>query len=561
MPRSLPLVLLALLLGPAAALADETPPEAAVPAGLPIQLDGVLSPSEWGDAAALELGESAGTLRIKQHRGTLLLAFETPDAWLEGDELILSTAPIAPEKDIGMWTDGAVSIRYEPIKHDRDHLILNRMEGAAVVPFRDQVVARTKRTRRSSRTEMAIPLRELGVDATNPEPLRLIVIRSRLGGGSPIPTWPAGLDIGARAGQHPRDMRSSARWGRITGLKDAGAPGAFSKTDWTRMLKEQAEIANRGRQAHVLMFEMETEKRSFKKQESLVDEQIFGNLEWIRQREPLGDVDLMLMAKAHRLMNRNAEALALLDALAGSSNVSVANRARYQRTFALRNLGRHADEAAAWEELIKLAKARQMRSQYEVAARRARQAQEVADAQKDPLAADAKRGDLPIVELLTSRGRILIRMLPHDTPKATAHFLKLVEDGYYDGLHWHRVLLEYVAQCGDPITKGGDCSLAGSGDSDRKVDVEENKRLKPGRGAVCFARKKGLYSNGGQFFILTTPQYDLADDSKVPYTLFGWVESGMDVVDRLDWCDPLIRARVLYAPPAPKDDSKDKGGK
>lgn len=562
--RPLLVLILLFLATPAAGpVSAEEPPTATVPTGLPVQLDGALAPSEWADALRLELGSGQATLRIKQFRGTLLLAYETADAWIEGEELLLSFAPHGAAKDMGAWTDGALSLRYEPIQHDRNHLLVNRMDGTAVVPTPHQIAARVTLARRSSRAELAIPLTLLGVDRAHPRPLRMSAVRTRPGGVGETPTWPRGLDVGARPGRMPADMRSSARWGVLDGLKDAGAPGAYSKDDWNALISLQSEIHRRGSEAHVLMREMEEEHTSFKKQESLVDEQIFGNLAWIAEREPLGDVDRLLMAKAHRFMNRNEEALALLDAMIGSPNPNTARRALYEKTFALRNLGRFAEEATVWNRLAERTQARNQKRAYANRASVARRQEQELVPVRAAVAADAARTDLPLVELTTDRGVILIRLLRHDTPKAAAHFEKLVADGFYDGLHWHRVLLEFMAQCGDPGSKDGDCAMAGSGDSDTKVDVEQNERLRPGRGAVCFARKRGLYSNGSQFFITTTPQLDLVDGDKVPYTLFGWVASGMDVVDRLDYCDKLVRARVLYspappaAPPAAADPAKD----
>ncbi|MDJ0974568.1 MAG: peptidylprolyl isomerase [Planctomycetota bacterium] len=560
MTRRLPLTLMVLLLAlvPCApARADATPPTVTVPKGIPIQVDGNVTATEWAKATTLEVGEGGATLKVAQFRGTLLLAFETQDAWIEGDELLLTFLADGAPEDLGAWSKGAVSIRYEPLKHDRAHLIVNRSEAMAVVPYDDQVVARGRFPTYACSVELALPLAFLGLEAGKERPVRFQVIRVRPGAGPTIATWPAGLDVGARPGTHPPDMKQSVRWGRLLGLTQAGGPGAISKTAWKALLVEQDEITRRGREAHVLMREMVEERMSFRKQNTLVDEQIFGNLAWIAEREPLADVDRLLMAKAHRMVNRYDEALAVLDALAGARRKATTNRALYERALTYRDMERFTDEAATWEQLARSAGMAMTRRQYELQAKQARSLLEAWNAEAEARAHDAARTDTPLVEVTTNRGRFLVQLFPDDTPKAAAHFLSMVKEGFYDGLRWHRALAGYIVQVGDPTTKDGDCSLAGKVEGDRKVDVEQNERRKPWRGALCFARKPGLYSNGSHVFVMTGPRPDLVDDSGVPFTLFGWVVSGMDVVDRLEWCDTLVRARVLYEPPAKAKRAED----
>lgn len=551
-----PLVLLLLVLALALvpwrdAAADDAPPVVEVPTGIPVQVDGNVTNAEWSRAATLAVGDGTATLKLTQFRGMLLMAFEARDAWIEGDELMLTFVPEGAAEDVGAWTQGAVTIRYEPLKHDRAHLIVNRMEVMSVVPYPDQVVARGRFATYACSVELAVPLAFLGLEGGKEVPLRFQCIRVRPGAGPPIATWPQGLDVGARAGTHPPDMKASTRWGRLTGLAQAGGPGAISKTDWKALLAEQDEITRRGREAHVLVREMLEERMSFRKQDTLVDEQIFGNLAWIAAREPLAAVDKLLMAKAHRLVNRYDEALAVLDALVGSRDAAVATRALYERALTYHDMQRFADEAATWDRLASRTAMALTRRQYEIQAQRARELLAAWEAEAPARATDAARTDTPRVEVRTNRGTFVIQLFPKDTPKAVAHFLALVKEGFYDGLRFHRALAGYIVQCGDPTTRDGDCSLAGKAEGPRRVDVEQNERRKPWRGAVCFARKPGLYSNGSHVFVMTGPRPDLVDDSNVPFTLFGWVVSGMDVVDRLEWCDTLEAARVLLEPAAP----------
>lgn len=540
---------------------DETPAPTRleVGTGLPIQLDGVLTPAEWSGAEPQPIGTDGATVRFTQFRGTLLVGVETRGAWTVGDEVILHFGPLKPEKDFGAWSAGAAWIRYEPFKHDRHHLIVYKAHATGLEPALRKVVAASKVGPQSGGFEFALPLSFLGVPPEGTVELRSLVFLARRGQRGAHATWPVGRDMRGQPGQHPPDLRSLARWGVLAGLEKAAQPGAFSKTDWKARLDAQDEMDRRGDEAFALMREMEEERRIFKKQDKRVEAEIFANLRWIAEREPLADVDLLLMAKAYHRVNRYREALALLAALATRPERATAHLARYEQALVLQKLERYEEAAAAWQYLATNTFAdagkRQYVHQVSVAKKlAARHAAAMAERAKD-----AARTDLPRVEFTTEHGTFVVELLPHDAPKAAAHFRKLVREGYYDGLRWHRVLDGRFAQTGDPGSRKGDCDLAGSGDSDVKVDVEETRRLAPWRGAVCFARKPGLYSNGGQFFINTGPLPDLLDDQKIPYTLFGWVISGMEVVDRLEYCDRVVRARVLEPVSKAPDDEKKQG--
>jgi cyclophilin family peptidyl-prolyl cis-trans isomerase len=73
------------------------------------------------------------------------------------------------------------------------------------------------------------------------------------------------------------------------------------------------------------------------------------------------------------------------------------------------------------------------------------------------------------------------------------------------------------------------------------VEVETNKTHGFWRGAVGFARGLAL-TNGSQFFVLTAPRPEFTEE---PYTCFGRVVAGMEVVDRLEQCDALLSVEVI----------------
>ncbi len=124
------------------------------------------------------------------------------------------------------------------------------------------------------------------------------------------------------------------------------------------------------------------------------------------------------------------------------------------------------------------------------------------------------------VRLKTEKGDIVIRLLAEEAPVTAANFARLAEKGFYDGLTFHRVVPDFVVQGGCPR---GD----GWGGPGYMIPCEYN-RVGYSRGTVGMALA-GKDTGGSQFFITHSPQPHL--DGR--YTVFGQVEEGMDVVDRI----------------------------
>jgi cyclophilin family peptidyl-prolyl cis-trans isomerase/HEAT repeat protein len=138
------------------------------------------------------------------------------------------------------------------------------------------------------------------------------------------------------------------------------------------------------------------------------------------------------------------------------------------------------------------------------------------------------------VDLVTDRGTIRIRLFCADAPLTCQNFLQLAGQGYFDGLRFHRVVPDFVAQGGDPR---GD----GSGGPGYAIRDEIN-RHRYARGAVGMALS-GPDTGGSQFFLTLQPQPHLDGG----YTVFGEVVSGMEVADRLVQGDKIQRAEVAGA--------------
>ena len=134
--------------------------------------------------------------------------------------------------------------------------------------------------------------------------------------------------------------------------------------------------------------------------------------------------------------------------------------------------------------------------------------------------------DNDIVVLETNQGAIEIKLMPETAPKACENFTRLAEQGYYNGLIFHRVIKGFMIQGGDPTGTGaGGESVWGKPFAD---EVTPGVKFdKPGILAMANA---GPGTNGSQFFITTaaTPWLNMR------HTIFGEVISGYDVVQKIE---------------------------
>ena len=128
------------------------------------------------------------------------------------------------------------------------------------------------------------------------------------------------------------------------------------------------------------------------------------------------------------------------------------------------------------------------------------------------------------VLITMSEGTFMIELFPEDAPNTVNNFLNLVEDGYYDGIVFHRIIPGFMIQAGDPNTKNPelDRSSWGQGGPGYKINAEFNT-LQHDRGIVSMARGNQVNSAGSQFFIVHKDSNFL--DGK--YTAFGRLVPGL----------------------------------
>ena len=139
------------------------------------------------------------------------------------------------------------------------------------------------------------------------------------------------------------------------------------------------------------------------------------------------------------------------------------------------------------------------------------------------------------VKFTTNKGKININLLPEKSPVTVASFVNLVKNGYYNGLKFHRVIEDFMAQGGDPTGTGmGGPGYRFEDEVDNGLDFSV-----PGKLAMANA---GPGTNGSQFFITTVPTEWLNGN----HTIFGEVvsESDLEVVKLLSNNDVMERVEI-----------------
>ncbi len=139
----------------------------------------------------------------------------------------------------------------------------------------------------------------------------------------------------------------------------------------------------------------------------------------------------------------------------------------------------------------------------------------------------------------TNKGTFTLELFEDVMPITVGNFITLAEDGFYDGILFHRVIEGFMIQAGDPNTKEDDTSLYGQGGPGYTIQDEfvTDERLTNVRGTIAMANTGQPNSGGSQFFINTSDNTNLDHDQQ-PLTsrhpVFGNVISGYEVVEAIE---------------------------
>ena len=136
--------------------------------------------------------------------------------------------------------------------------------------------------------------------------------------------------------------------------------------------------------------------------------------------------------------------------------------------------------------------------------------------------------DRQIAVIETNFGNIVIQLYPDVAPGHVENFVKLAQDGFYDGTTFHRVIPDFMIQGGDPNSKDEDRSNDGQGGPGYTINAEFSD-VPHKRGILSMARAQDPNSAGSQFFIVVKDSNFLDGQ----YTVFGEVIEGMDVADKI----------------------------
>jgi peptidyl-prolyl cis-trans isomerase B (cyclophilin B) len=155
------------------------------------------------------------------------------------------------------------------------------------------------------------------------------------------------------------------------------------------------------------------------------------------------------------------------------------------------------------------------------------------------LAANAEGGAAPQVKLETSMGDIVIELNQEKAPNTVANFISYVEDGFYNGTIFHRVIENFMVQGG-----GFDENFQQKS-TKAPIENEADNGLSNKRGSIAMARTNDPHSATAQFFINAVDNDFLDFRGKAPsgwgYAVFGEVVEGMDVVDKIRQVDTTMR--------------------
>jgi len=144
----------------------------------------------------------------------------------------------------------------------------------------------------------------------------------------------------------------------------------------------------------------------------------------------------------------------------------------------------------------------------------------------------------PTATLETSLGSFEIELFVDKMPITAGNFIKLAKDGFYDGLHFHRVIKNFMIQFGCPHSRDPNSPRAGTGNAPHGTiqdEHPEDAKLSNEPGTLSMANTGQPNSGSCQFFINTVHNayLDWFTPGQSKHPVFGKVVSGMDVVNQI----------------------------
>ena len=151
----------------------------------------------------------------------------------------------------------------------------------------------------------------------------------------------------------------------------------------------------------------------------------------------------------------------------------------------------------------------------------------------------------PHIKVDTTKGSFTLELVTAQAPETVAHFVELVDQGFYDGLIFHRVIDGFMIQ------GGGYTSDFKERKDDTALQNESRNALSNRRSTIAMARTNDPHSANSQFYINVADNQRLdpqASRGRWGYTVFGYVLDGMDVIDAIATAETAPQGNFPNAP-------------
>ncbi|MBU6366078.1 MAG: peptidylprolyl isomerase [Gemmatimonadetes bacterium] len=141
----------------------------------------------------------------------------------------------------------------------------------------------------------------------------------------------------------------------------------------------------------------------------------------------------------------------------------------------------------------------------------------------------------------TTKGTLVVELFPGEAPKTVANFEKLANEGFYDGIRFHRVIADFVVQGGCPHTKDGKGPVGTGGPGWRIPCETQGNPHRHTVGALSMAHA-GKDTGGSQFFLVLS-EANTRHLNGV-HTVFGQVVTGLELLPTITQADQMTSVRV-----------------
>jgi len=142
----------------------------------------------------------------------------------------------------------------------------------------------------------------------------------------------------------------------------------------------------------------------------------------------------------------------------------------------------------------------------------------------------------------TSKGSMTVELYDDATPIAVSNFVKLAEEGFYDGVNFHRVIPNFMIQGGCPNSREGSTGMPGTGGPGYNIDCEVDAEKQHHERGVLSMAHAGRNTGGSQFFICHSRDNTAHLDGN--HTCFGKVIEGDEVIDQIAQGDQITSITI-----------------